>query len=150
MGNNAIKPKKTVGAHSLDLLKKADTGQSIMDTSKEMLKEFLPQVEECIKIHSSWIEPYYIVVINKRERLMVNVIRQYFVARKTLPTADWDQTVFKYNPSSGDLKYLWSLPDKNTIDYLIVHENVLPKEQSQLLQFCKLFKMDKLEEICGE
>lgn len=150
MGSELVEKDKTVGEHVKKLLDTADDNQSLMDTSNEMTKEFLPQVEECIKNHADWIEPYYVVIINKRERLMVNVIRQYFLARKTLPTPDYDQTVFKYFPFSGDLEYLWSLPDKNTIEYLILNENMLPKEQSQLLQFCKLFKDGRLDEICGK
>jgi len=142
--------KKTVGEVSTELLKNPDEKQGIIDTQKEMNKQFLPQVEECIKNHKDWKDPYYIVVINKRERLLVNVIRQYFLARFTLPTPDYDQTVFKYFPSTGDLKFLWVLPDKNSIEFINENSSTLPLEQSQLIEFCKLFKAEKLDKVYGE
>ena len=140
----------TVGKHSSDLLKNPDKKQGIIDTRKEMEKKYIPELEKCIQNHRHWIIPYYVVVILKRERLMINVIRQYFTARQSLPTSDYDQTVYKYFPSSGDLKYLWTVPDRNTVFEMLTKETVIPEEQKQLLRFCKLFVDKKLEIVCGE
>jgi len=146
------KKRKKVGKEVYDILSNPniDTKQSLMDTSNEMSKNMIPEVEKCILNHKHWTEPFYIVVINKRERLLINAIRQYFLARQSLPTPDLDQTVFKYTPSNGDLEYLWTVPDKNSIEYMIAYENVIPLEQKQLLEFCKLFKQGKLAKVFGK
>jgi hypothetical protein len=147
--NDKIK-HKTVGELTNELLANPDTKQGVVDTRKEMEKTYLPEVQKCINNHKDWKDPYYIIVINKRERLLVNAMRQYFLARLTLPTPDYDQTVFKYFPASGDLKFLWTVPDMNTIGYLIENEATLPSEQAQLIKFCKLFMANKLDKECGE
>ena len=146
------KMNKTVGQQAKALVEKPnlDTKQSLMDTSKEMQKNYIPEIEKCIKNHKMWTDPFYVVVINKRERLMMNAIRQYFLARQTLPTPDYDQTVFKYSPSSGSLEFLWTLPDKHTIDFLLATQDEMPKEEQQLQQFCLLFKMGTLDKVYGK
>ena len=145
--------KKKVGELTSDLLARPnlDIKQSLMDTSKEMQKQYLPEIEKCIKTHEKlWSEPFYVVVITKRERLIVNSIRQYFLARQTLPTPDLDQTVFKYTPATGDLKHLWTVPDHGSIDYLIRNRHLVVKAEQQLLEYCMLFRKGKLDEVHGE
>jgi hypothetical protein len=142
--------RKTVGALANELLVRPDEKQGVWDTMKEMTKKFLPEIETCINRHKDWTEPFYVVVINKRERLMVNVIRQYFLARRTLPTPDLDQSVFKYTPSSGELRYLWTVPDKATVEYLASKVGDIPSDERQLQNFCKFFKTGQLDVMCGE
>ena len=142
--------KETVGAQALKLLEKADGKQSLMDTSLEMTKNFMPEISKCIDNHKYLTEPYYLIAINKRERLIINSIRQFFAARRTLPTPDYDQNVFKYFPSSGGLKYLWTVPDKDSVTYILLNQTSLPDEQKELLKFCKLFIAGTLDKVCGE
>lgn len=143
-----MKEHKTVGQMSAEL--KQDSKQGVIDTQREMNKKFIPEIEKCIKNHKDWTEPFYIIVINKRERLMVNVIRQYFIARKTLPTEDYDQTVFKYDPTSCNLEFLWTVPDVFTVNELLLHKNNLPEDHRRLVEFCWLFKNGRLAIIHGK
>jgi len=55
---------------------------------------------------------FYVCVITKKERLMDNVLRNYFLARSTCPTPQYDQTVYKYHRDSGAIQFLWVLPSK--------------------------------------
>jgi hypothetical protein len=141
------KSRDTVGKICNDLLKKPDRKQGVMDTQIEMAKKYIPGIQECIDKNKALVDPYYIVVISKRERLLINAIRQYFVARKTLPTPDYDQTVFKYTPVTGDLKYLWTVPDKNSIEEVIANYK---KYDPSLVKYCLLFKENKLDIVYGE
>lgn len=142
--------RKTVGQICKELMDNPDPKQGVIDTRMEMNKKFLPQIEECIKNHKNLTDPFYVLVINRRERLITNVIRQIFTARRTLPTPDYDQTVFKYFPSTGDLKFLWVVPDIATVDDIIFNKKNIPQEQWDLLRFCMLFKEEKLDKVCGE
>ncbi len=143
---------RTVGSYVKEILSNPnlDRGQSLKDTSLEMQKKMLPEIEKCINNHKHWDDPFYVVIINRRERLMVNVIRQHYVARKTLPTPDYDQSVFKYFPKTGDLKYLWTVPDKMSVDYLVINEANVPERQKELAEMCRLFKQEQLDIVKGE
>jgi len=143
---------KTVGQHVVEMLGKSnlERHQPLVDTAREMQKNYMPEIEKCINEYDEKDEPFYVIVINKRERLFINVIREYFLARRTLPTPDYDQTVFKYFPKTGDLKFLWSLPDWQTIDYMVENATQIPKEQKELLETCLLFKNETLDAIKGE
>jgi len=141
--------KKTVGAQANELLKSGDNKQGVIDTQREMHKKFISEIEKTIEGHKSWDFPFYIVVINKKERLIKNSIRNYFFARRSLPTPDYDQTVFKYDPSTGDLRFLWVLPDHETVQYMVLFPNDIPKEERQLSYFCHLFVNGKLEKEFG-
>lgn len=142
--------RKTVGKISQELLLKPDRKQGVIDTQREMNKEFIPGLEECVRRHKHWDKPFYVVVINKRERLMVNVIRQYFLARKTLPTPDYDQSVFKYTPATGDLEFLWVVPDIQTVTLLAHNMIDIPNEQFELAGFCRLFEQGQLDIVRGK
>ena len=144
------KERETVGKICADLMAKADLKQGVIDTRKEMEKHYIPEIQKCIEAHKNFTVPYYIVVINRKERLIANVMRQIFTARLTLPTPDYDQTVFKYIPSTGDLIFLWTVPDKNSLHFILKNQNSLPAEQKQLIKFCVLFSQNKLDSTCGQ
>ena len=106
--------KHTVGEEAVKRLLNPDTKQGIIDTQREADKEYFEEIKKCVESHKAWDEPYYIVTIHKKERLLENVVRRYFLARQSLPTPQWDQTVWRYNPKNGDLRFLWVLPDENS------------------------------------
>lgn len=134
-----VEPTKTdpIGKVVYDLLQKPDYKQGVVDTQREVDKEFFSEVEKCVqrKPHSNWKSPWYVIVLNRRERTMINVVRRQFFGRQSLPTPEFDQTVFRYYPSSGNLEFIWCVPDKNTT--LWMHDNPLdiPDEQKWLQNF---------------
>lgn len=136
--------KKTVGSEAVKLLQNPDSKQGVVDTQREIDKEYLSEIKKCIDAHKSLDDPFYIVVIQKKERLLENVIRRYFLARKTLPTPDWDQTVWRYNPKTGDLMFLWVLPDKNTAMWMASNPQDIVTEQKPLLGYVMDFLDKKL------
>ena len=145
-----IKKREKVGKISSDLLLRPDEKQGVIDTQREMTKGYIGHIEDLVTTGEcrSWHYPFYIQVIQRRERLMVNAIRHHFVARKTLPEPGYDQDVWKYFPSTGDLKYLWSVPDQESVSYML---SIIPtKEQQQLHEYCVHFVNGTLEQTFGE
>jgi len=138
------KRKKTVGQEAVKRLQNVDTKQGIIDTEREANKEYVSEIQKCVNAHSSWDDPFYVVVCIKKEQLLENVIRRYFLARQSLPTPQWDQDVWRYDPKSGNLEYLWSLPDENTAKWMAGNPNDIHPEQHQLLQFVLDFLDKKL------
>ena len=143
-----INKKKTFGQIVNELMEKPDEKQGTIDTMREVLKTWYPEINTCIENHKHWNRPYFIQTILKRERIAVNSIRQYFVAMQAMPIAQNDQSVYFYNPNNEQLLYLWTVPDIGTIEYLINNEKFLIEEGDvDLLYFSKLFKAGTLESV---
>ena len=136
--------KRTVGEEAVERLTNPDTKQGIVDTEREANKEYMPQIEKCIQEHATLDKPFYVVVHVKKEQLLENVMRRYFLARMSLPTPQWDQDVWRYDPSTGDLEYLWSLPDENTAKWMAATPLEVPLEQHDLRNFVLNFLDKKL------
>jgi len=93
---------------------------------------------------------FYVVVLFKKERLMVNVVRQYFFPRKTCPRPEYDQVVYRYYRNSHSLKFLWVIPDKETCEVLPLHKHLLPEEQKEFLKYVLDFNSGKLDELADK
>jgi hypothetical protein len=74
-------------------------------------------------------------VLLKKEKKLENVLRNYFVVTHDCPTPYFDQTVYKYNHRLCDLKYLWTVPDKETALTLKENKNIVVPAERPLLQF---------------
>ena len=113
--------RETVGKISSELIEKAPESRDPIELQRAMTKEFIDELNKCV------------IVITKRERLMPNVLRNYFFPRQSCPTPEYDQSVFRFNRSTGDLIYLWTVPSKDACYYLKDHMlEVVPEEQDLL------------------
>jgi len=139
--------KTTVGQEAVKRLANPDTKQGIVDTEREVNKDYFEEIQKCVDSHKQWTEPFYVVIHYKKERTLHNVVRRYFLARQSLPTPQWNQDVWRYDPKSGDLRYLWTLPEEQTAMWMVGNPEEVPKEQYVLLAFIldfldgKLFKL---------
>lgn len=128
--------RETVGKISTDLLKKTPDTQSPIELEREMQKEYMDNLIACINDHKKIFDKdFYVVVITKRERLMQNVFRNYFMARLSCPTPDYDQSVYKYDHKNEELSYIWTIPSRDTAYYLREHAMEVAPEENQLLNF---------------
>jgi hypothetical protein len=134
----------TVGKEAHKRLSNPDTKQGIIDTQREVDKEYFQEIQKCVENHKDWNSPYFIVVHVKKEQLMENVIRRYFIGRQSLPTPQWDQTVWRYTPITGDLEFLWTLPDESTGVFMAQDIENSARQCPDLLQFVLDFVNDKL------
>lgn len=93
---------------------------------------------------------FYVVVLFKKERLMVNVVRQYFFPRKTCPRPEYDQVVYRYYRDSHSLKLVWVVPDKVSCETIPFNKNLLPSDQKEFLQYILDFNSGKLDQLSNE
>lgn len=141
----------TVGKISSELLKKSPESRDPIEIQREVQKTYMKDLLECIDINKSKYinDDFFIVVITKNEKLMPNVFRNFFFARKTCPTPDYDQTVFKYHKQTQIIEYIWTIPSRDASFYLKDNAlQVVPEERPILnfvLQFADgtLFKLAK-------
>jgi hypothetical protein len=150
--------KKTVGEESRNLTLKSNKKDSttFIDIQREVhkgtnsKKSYEEEIWECVdrgKKDNDIKDNFYIVVLLKKERLMQNVIRNYFFYRQSCPTPDYDQTVYKYFRKSDEIEYLWTVPDKVTCAAIPILKTSLPNEQMWLLDMIKKFKTGELDKL---
>jgi hypothetical protein len=144
------KVKKTVGEISTDLLQKANDPVSVIDQTYECLTDFEKELLKCAHdARTKYKGNYFITVITKKEPLMENVIRNFFIHRLSCPTPDYDQTVYRYDRQKDDLEFIWTIPSKDTCLQFIAHKHEIVPSELALLGFIldfsdgTLFKLAK-------
>ena len=85
-------------------------------------------------------QDFFIVVITKKEKLMQNVIRNYFFGRISCPTPDYDQIVYKYSYKNKDLELIWTIPSKDACLHLLENKHLVVPEEWKLLDFVLKFE----------
>jgi len=139
-----MQKRKTVGAQALELMSKPLETTNATEQMREQLMDYEKNFYECLEEgKKKYLGNFYVVVITKKERLMQNVLRNYFFNRLTCPTPDYDQIVYKYTKHPERTKalmydqvdLLWCIPDRETS--FILKENALKvvPEEKQLLGY---------------
>lgn len=163
---------KTVGAIASELLSKANEKIDPREIQRAQEKEYLDNLVWAVKhaqkkIDCSTIKDhescatreaidgsFFIAAILKKEKLLENVLRNYFIPTRVCPTPTYDQTVFRYNAQKEDIEYIWTIPDRETC--LTFKENItkiVPEEQALLkniLDFYSGALYRKAKEFNGE
>lgn len=137
--------RKNVGKQAYDLLNRPDHQQSLVDTAQEMLKAYEKELELAYErgLDMGYKDTFYVCVMRRRERTMVNVVRQMFYPRRTKPTPMFDMDCWEAKPGR-ELKYLWSLPDQDTYHSMLLAPSEFDASEQQLCHFCKLHSQGQL------
>lgn len=139
--------KDTVGKLSSELLQHDTYGDiSSGDQMREQLREYEDNIAATITAgKSSFSSDFFVVVITKRERLMPNVIRNYFFSRLSCPSPDYDQTVYHYHQKDDHLEFLWVVPAPVAVKDMLKHRHDLDMSFYGLLKFVLEFLDGTLE-----
>jgi hypothetical protein len=134
------KSRDTVGKISTDLLiKPLETTDPIEQTNEQLTdydKNLSIAVDRGLK---EYVGDFFLVVLTKKERLMQNVIRNYFFSRKTCPTPEYDQVVYHYHRTSGDIEFIWVVPSKDTCELFKDNMLKIVSHEQQLLKYVLSF-----------
>ena len=132
----------TMGKISTDLLAKHDGYQvSAVDQATENTKDYMKNLYECVD-RGIVLYPgkdFYVHVETKKEKLLENVLRNYFIPKSDCPTPNYDQAIYKYMHASGDLVFMWVVPDRGTFFYFKENWKEIPPEEKDLLTFIRMF-----------
>lgn len=145
-----MEPKRihTVGKIATDLAAQDTHAQSPIELERAMHKDYEENIQQCIergkKEHPG---DFYIVVITKKERLLQNVLRHYYLHRATCPTPEYDQTVYKYFREHDAHQFLWVVPDKITCEMMRDNALQVPDPERDLLRFVLDFYDDTLMKL---
>lgn len=126
--------RETVGQASYSLWNKKPEAADATEQMREQLDQYDQELLGCLETgKKKYYDDFYLVVITKKERLMPNVMRNYFFSRSTCPTPDYDQTVYRYTKSDDGLEFLWVVPSKQACLYML--NNPLEVQEKELLGF---------------
>ena len=143
--------RETVGKVATDLMSKQQDTRSVIEIEREMQQDYMSELMKCIDAHYH-IFPgdFFIQVLTKNERLLPNVFRNYFAARRSCPTPDYDQTVFKYDRARGAIDYIWTIPSQDACHHLLNNSLLVVDEERPLLGYVMQFKNGTLAKKCME
>jgi hypothetical protein len=134
------KNRETVGKISSDLLIKAPDSVDPIEIERAMHGDYSKNMFECwSSARSHFGSDFFIIVITKKEPLMPNVLRNYFFARESCPTPDYDQTVYHYKKLDDELDFLWVIPSKDACLMFAEQASSIAPEEWGLLGFVLKF-----------
>lgn len=134
--------RETAGKVSQDLLHNAAVlDHSPEEQMKEQLAEYESNINEAIlEGKKSFETDFFIVVITKKEKLMQNILRNYFFSRSSCPSPDWDQAVYHYKKDSGTIEFLWVVPSKMVCRMFREYALQIDKSEHKLRDFVLSFE----------
>lgn len=127
----------TVGDMVVKLENKQEESAKVFDLTQWQLKELNSGFEECYQQAKKYSpdKTFYMVAWVKSERIFNNrVLHPYFISRKSCPTPQYDQTVFRC-PPGGEPEFLWTLPDKVTYEWYLSNTALISPDKWNLLKF---------------
>lgn len=132
--------KKTVGQAAVELQEKKPDTRDPIELQREMQKDWEENLIEALNRGKKLFhDNFYVVIETKKERLLQNVIRNYFFARKSCPTPAYDQTVYRYL-NNDIVEFLWVIPSKDTCQLFKENALLIAPEEQELLQYVLLFE----------
>lgn len=164
--------KDTVGKQARDLLLKKPDPIDPIEIQREIHKDYIANLEWCVKhmqkkvdcshlvgkdrghehcaTRESWTGDFFVAVLLKKERILENVLRNYFLATLTCPTPTWDQSVYHYQSATEELTYLWTIPDRETCEIFTDNARHIVPEERQLLKMILDFNDGTLLRKCRQ
>ncbi len=131
-----VMKKETIGKLSSDLVQKTPDTTDPVELERAMHESYEQEIFTCIERgKKDFPSDFFVVVITKKERLMKNVLRNYFYARQTCPTPDYDQTVYHYHRSHEKIEFLWTIPAKDICIEFLHNALMVHPEEKDLLKY---------------
>ena len=127
--------KETVGKIALDLQKKTGENRDPIAQREAMLSDYEDHFNQAFERGLSQFQgDFYIVVLTKRERLLRNIIRHFWVVRESCPTPSYDQTVYHCVRSDQRIDLLWTVPNIETCDRMKTYPALEQEDRKELLK----------------
>ena len=130
--------RETVGKIATDLQAKKPETRDPIELEREMNKDYEKNIYECIaraKKDPTVEKDFYIQVETKKERLLTNVIRNYFFYRNSCPTPNYDQILYRYTSSDEKIELIWVIPSRDTCHMMRENALNIANEEKELLSY---------------
>lgn len=140
--------KVTAGKIATDLMQKGIEQVNPIEYQREIHKQYEKEIYTCVENGiKKYDGDFFIVVLYKRERALLNVYRAYYFPRQSCPTPSYDQIVYKYHRKDRIIELLWVMPDIETATVFQNHALEIASEERGLLQFVLDFYDGTLDKL---
>jgi len=142
-------PEGTLGKQVYDKIisSKDEKGPETREVSLEHGIKLTDQLQKIIEKHLDYAKKYYIIIFGTSEVASHHINRIKIIVRQTLPLPEWKQTVFSYDNRKNELNYLWSLPNKETSNLMLLNPDGFDKD---LINYIREFLDGSLEKFAIE
>jgi len=126
--------RDTVGKIASDLMQKEADDATALELSRGMTKDYMDNLFDVIADgKNAYDEDFFVVVLTKRERVLANVVRNFFFYRKSCPTPNYDQAVYSYTKNDDCVDLVWVVPDRQSSFRMRHNALSIPADQRELL-----------------
>ncbi len=153
---------KTIGAQIQDHLNKGLTQEDDLRTYSEvimskMMQELNQFKEEVVKSGKYDSKDFYLVVSLGKNPMTKQLQYRFLPERSTPPTPCFRDHVWRYDWISGELKFLWRIPDKDRYEHVLKYwqnyRNSHKKDHRDLALWVKEIESGRLlqliNKMCG-
>ena len=141
--------KPTLGKLSTDLLLSSNQPTTVIDQQRAMQEDYIDHLLQAVdRGQKKYTGDFFVEVQTKKERLMENVFRNYFIDRLTCPTPNYDQAVYRYNNETQSVEFVWVIPDRDSSFHLKDNAIEVAAEERELLKFVLEFDDGTLFKLC--
>ncbi len=145
------KDRETIGKIATDLMMSTPEEVPVTELGKDMLQDYMENLWITVdRGKKDYGTDFFIVVLQKKEKILENVVRNQFLYRRSCPTPTYNQSVFRYLFKDDELEYIWSLPDKDSCYMLRANALQVVSEERDMLKFVLDFfdgTLDNLAQI---
>ena len=128
--------RDTVGKIAQELRSKTPETTNVNEQGEWMTKDYLSNLYECVLTFTNKnpMTDFFIEVQTVKLRLLENVIRNYFIARISCPTPNYDQTVWQYKYKDEELFLIWTIPNREHCFKLLENAAIIDLSIRELTQ----------------
>lgn len=93
---------------------------------------------------------FYIISMLLHDEKLNYSIKNKFFATSACPTPMYDQSVYKFKRATQEIEYLWTVPDKLTVEIWSQDKTAMEPENLPLLDMILKFKSGELQRMSDE
>lgn len=132
-----------VGKAVHNILSRENESQEVGETLEGMTPRYFQELFATIDANRDRFDNiFYVVVLRKKESWAVNVLRQWFVARQTLPSAqvlredypNHDHDVWRINTKESNVTLEWTLPTAQDSLTILANKNLYDQNLVKWIQ----------------
>jgi len=142
--------RDTVGKIALELQQKAPETTDVNEQGEWMTQNYLAELYQCILDYKAKNvnTDFFVEVQTVKPRLLHNVIRNYFIARISCPTPNYDQTVWQYKYKDDGLYLVWTIPNREYCFKLLENVAIIDPSIKELTDNVVAFATGELYKLC--
>ena len=97
-----------------------------------------------------FVGDFYVEVYTFMAKLLPNVIRNRMYTRKSCPTPNYDQIVYRFNSEMERIEELWVLGTRATCFYFLQNQKEIRPDMYQTVDYIRQFADGSLFRMCKE